>query len=132
LSRETGLDLTQYAQAWIKGSGAPSWPQLALTYTPGSLQIHQTNPSPTPQGCTFHVVLRGANPGETTSVAVDTFTNGVEQTVVVPALAYTVTALDLDPDHECLVFKASSTPRTAPPVQPWVSRRFADLTRRDP
>jgi aminopeptidase N len=130
LARETGLDLTQYAQAWIKGSGVPNWPQLVLTYTPGSLQIHQQNPNPTPQGCKFHVVLRGANAGEAASVAVDTFAGGPDQTLAVTTPAFTVTAIDLDPDHECLVFKYSSSPRIAPAVQPWVSPRFSSRSDR--
>jgi aminopeptidase N len=123
LARETGLDLTNYIQAWIKGSGVPNWPQFALTYTPGSLVVHELAPTSPPRGCVFHVALRGANPTDVAMVAVDTFHNGTDQTLTVPAPAFAVTKLDLDPDHECLVFLASESPRTIP-HQPWVSDRF--------
>ena len=127
LTTTTGLDLTDYTAAWIKGSGTPSWPQLQLTYTDApttsSLQIHQTNASATSHGCMFHITLHGANPTDTQSVAVDTFANGVEQTLQVPTPAFPVTSLELDPAQECLVFLYSSSPRIAPDVHPWLSNR---------
>ena len=129
LTQTTGLDLTTYTAAWIKGSGVPTWPQLALTYTDApttsSLAIHQTNATSTtvPNGCKLQDKLHGANTTDTQSVAVDTFTNGVEQTLQVPTPTFPVTSLELDPAHECLVFLSSSSPRTAPRPHPWVSPR---------
>jgi aminopeptidase N len=123
LSRETGLDLTTYVQTWIKGSGAPNWPQFALTYTPGQLVVHEMTPTVPPRGCMFHVALHGANATDIVKVAVDTFHNGTDQTLPVAAPAFAVTKLEIDPDHECLVYLGSESPRVAP-HQPWVAPRF--------
>jgi aminopeptidase N len=130
LQTSTGLDLTQYAAGWIHGSGVPAWPRFSLVFTPAAgtstLAVHQVNATATPRGCMFHVSLRGANAGEDTLVAVNTFTGGADQTVSLPTPAYTVTSIEIDPRHECLVFKDSSTPRAAP-RQPWLSDRGAAL-----
>ena len=124
LSAKTGLDLTGYAAAWIHGSGMPTWPRFQLTFTQGAgatstLVVHLVNPSGPAKGCKFHVELDGAS-GQTQLVAVDTFANGVDQTLTVPTPAFTVTAQRLDPQNECLVFLDSSTPRRAPP-RAWIA-----------
>ncbi|MBX3159945.1 MAG: hypothetical protein KF773_28510 [Deltaproteobacteria bacterium] len=130
LAQATGLDLTEYANAWLKGTGVPAWPRIALTFTPGAagtstLQVTQTNPSK--RTCKFSVMLVGA-PGETALVAVDTFRNGTTQTIDVPTPAFTVTQTVLDPLRECLVFPSNvSGPNVEAPsslqprraIEPW-------------
>lgn len=129
LSQQTGLDLTDYVNGWIKGMGAPNWPQVKTTFTPGatssdpgSLAVTVTNPSASPRGCKFHVALGdgGANQIE---VAVDTYANGPTQTVMVPAIAFTVTKLDLDPEHECLVYPSSIARTSGDGAHAWRSHR---------
>jgi aminopeptidase N len=121
LSQATGMDLSEYAAAWIRGSGAPDWPLYALTFTPGAgtstLVLDQTNEKAMPRGCKFHVALKGANATDVQLVEVDTRT-AVDQTLTVPTPSFTVTSLVLDPLAECLVYLQSSSPRTnAPNVQ---------------
>src|SRR5205823_6187700 len=85
LQQSTGIDLSQYAQAWIEGSGAPTWPRYFIQFTAGtgtsSLFVHQINPGTLPRGCKFHVALHGATIDEVAMVAVDTFANGSDQTL---------------------------------------------------
>lgn len=127
LEQTTGLDLDEYAAAWIRGSEAPDWPRYAVTFTPGAgetstLVLDLTNEKPNKRGCKFHVALRGASPDEQQLVEVDTFTGEVDQTLDVPTPAFTVTSIALDPRAECLVYLASSTPRTVG-RHPWLSER---------
>jgi aminopeptidase N len=123
LTAHTGIDAKAYATGWLHGTGVPAWPKFSLTYTPGAgtstLELHQTNPGAAAIGCRFHVALTdGAS--QSVMVAVDTHANGPAQTLSLPTPAFTVTYVDVDPLHECLVFKDSSTPRTAP-RNPWVA-----------
>ena len=126
LATSTGLDLTAYAAAWLHGSGAPDWPRMALTFTPGAaagmpgtLEVHQTNPSD--RRCKFHVALQGANASEQQLVEVDTFRNGMDQTVTVPTPAFAVASTVLDPLRECLVFGAAVQTPPGEPIHPWRS-----------
>lgn len=123
LQTSTGLDLTDYVTAWIKGTGKPNWPRYAMVFANNALTLTQTNKTTPPRGCKFHVALKGANPTEVQLVEVDTRMN-VDQTIPVTP-TFTVTALDLDPMAECLVFKQSSSPRTLPTDRPhgWVTQR---------
>jgi aminopeptidase N len=125
LQSHTGLDLTQYAASWIKGSGAPMWPRYFIGFTAGtpmsSLMLQQINAGSTPRGCMFHVALNGANAGEQQLVAIDTFHNGADQTLSVPTPAFTVTSITIDPLAECLVYLDSSSPLAAPRAEPWVA-----------
>ncbi|CAN5341347.1 M1 family metallopeptidase [soil metagenome] len=129
LEASTELQLGDYAAAWIKGSGAPQWPRVATSFTPGattgavgSLAVAVTNNPPgTPRGCKFHVTLSdgGAN---SVKVEVNTFANGPVQSLAVAQPAFTVTKIDLDPDHECLVFPATGVAKTVlTGAHPWVS-----------
>lgn len=131
LEASTGQDLDAYAAAWIKGSGAPDWPRYALVYTAATntLSLDQVNEKANARGCKFHVALRGANAGEQQLVEVDTRTQ-VDQTITVTAPTFTVTSLQLDPQNECLVYLASSSPRSLTPSHfdvvrptPWLARR---------
>jgi len=79
-----------------------------------------TNNTATPRGCKFHVNLTD---GATNSVKVEvnTFANGPTQAIPVTP-TFTVTKIDLDPDHECLVFPAASAAKTVGTgAHPWVS-----------
>lgn len=126
LESSTGLELDAYAAAWIRGSGAPTWPRYNLTFTAGAgtstLALDQINEGSLPRGCKFKVALRGASTGEVQLVPVDTFTGGADQTLQVPTPAFTVTGLTLDPDNECLVYLGSSSPR-ATRRHPWRSEQ---------
>ena len=132
LEQSTGLDLDSYAAAWIRGSAAPDWPRYDVTFTPdtalgtSTLALDQINEQAEARGCKFHVALQGANVGEREEIEVDTFTGGADQTLTVPTPAFTVTTIVLDPLAECLVYLASSTPRTLP-RKAWVSDRAQGL-----
>lgn len=135
LEQATGLELDDYAAAWVRGSGAPDWPRYAVTFTPGTgtstLALDWINETPNKRGCKFKVALHGANVGEVQIVTIDTFTGAADQTLTVPTPAFTVTSVALDPDAECLVYLSSSTPRTAIPRtvrrHPWLSERAGPI-----
>ncbi len=132
LEASTGQDLDAYVAAWIKGSGKPDWPRYSLVYTAATstLVLDQLNEKANARGCKFHVALKGAAMTDVQLVEVDTRTN-VDQSIVVPAPAFTVTSLQLDPLNECLVYAASTSPRTnersADPdvvrLRPWLGSR---------
>ena len=130
LTTSTGLDLTQYAADWIKGTGAPKWPRIKTTYTAGTggtstLLVQQTSGK---GGCKFHVGLDGANPGEEQLVEVDTYHHAGAQTLTVPTPAFAVATVVLDPRHECLVFPDGALAARAP-GRPWLSARGDALSR---
>jgi aminopeptidase N len=119
LSRHTQLDLTDYVNAWIKGSGAPGWPLVHTAFTPGaspgamgSLAVSITNPTTPARGCKFHVAL-GDGGANSVEVEVDTFHNGPTQTLPVAQPAFTVSTITLDPHHECLVYPSSTIDRSS-------------------
>ena len=97
LSAKTGLDLSAYAAAWIEGTGAPEWPVINTTFTAGTgtstLRVTQTKGQA--RRCKFHVALEGAQPTEVQLVGVDTFKNGIDQTMVEGA-----STLDENPDAD--------------------------------
>ena len=125
LSQSTGMDLTEYAAAWIHGTGAPDWPKYNVTFTAGSgtsmLALTMLNKKTMPRGCRFKVLLEGANTGESYLMDVDTRTNQ-DQTLSLPTPSFTVTKVTLDPYAECLVYKMSGTPRVTR-VNPWVTEQ---------
>ena len=130
LQAKTGIDLTAYAAAWIHGSGAPEWPVINATYSAASGTLHVTQTKGMARRCKFHVGLKGANAGELALVEVDTFKNGIDQTLTVTAPAFAVTQTVLDPNSECLVF-AGTLAREVP--HPWLTERalanFPDTAR---
>jgi len=126
LEAKTGLDLDAYAAAWVRGTGAPVWPRATVTFTaPSTLRVVQT--AATTKRCKFSVALRdgGAN---SMIVPVDTFRNGIDQTITVTP-GFTVTATELDPLRECIVLPQGfvAEPRTH---EPWVSPRAWDISPR--
>ena len=126
LESSTGLDLDDYANAWIRGNGAPDWPRYNVVYTQGAetstLALTQINKKANARGCRFHVMLRGATMDESQVQLVDTFANGEDQTIPITTPAFAVTSILLDPFAECLVYLASSTPRIVR-HHPWLSER---------
>jgi aminopeptidase N len=123
LEQHTGLDLDGY-MGWIYGTGAPEWPRITLSYNIGGatdmLRVQQT--AAPDRRCKFHVGLRGAGPGELVLVPVDTLRGGIDQTIPIsPQPPFAVTALELDPLRECLVFPQLLAP--APRMNPWLSPR---------
>lgn len=117
LAAKTGLDLAGYADAWIEGTGAPQWPRATVSFNPPStLRVIVT--AGTPKRCKFSVALTdgGAN---RMIVPVDTFRNGLDQTITVTP-GFTVAQTVLDPLHECLVLPQAfiETPRA---WHPWIS-----------
>jgi aminopeptidase N len=123
LAQSTGLDLTAYSAAWIHGSGKPAWPTVQLMYANGSLHVVQA--TSTDKRCKFHVALDGDQAGQQTLVEVDTFRNGVDQTLAVTPPSYAVTSVVLDPLGECLVYGAAFVaPRR---FNPWVAQSSENL-----
>jgi aminopeptidase N len=127
LAASTGLDLADYAATWIHGTGAPAWPEARLTFTPGAttstLRVEIVKGAE--RRCKFAVALLGANPGERVEVDVNTFTDGIDQTIEVPTPAFTVTAKVPDARAECLVFAANGAVAAPHPQHPWVSGHIA-------
>ncbi|MBA3540128.1 MAG: hypothetical protein H0T79_10915 [Deltaproteobacteria bacterium] len=119
LATSTGLDLGPYAAAWIHGTGAPELARVQLTLTPTTLRVQQT--TGLARRCKFHVAVKGAAETEVHLVEVDTFRNGIDQTLTLPALAFTPIATDLDPARECLVYAAPSA-REVPHMEGWPHR----------
>ncbi|MDB4963828.1 MAG: hypothetical protein JWP01_3827 [Myxococcales bacterium] len=123
LETTTGLDLDAYAAAWIYGTGAPTWPTVATTYTAGAdtstVRVRVTAGGE--RRCKFHVGLRGAGVDEVVRFEVDTFRNGLDQTLTVPTPAFTVTTTELDPLRECLVFVGTAAREQR--RHPWLSDR---------
>jgi aminopeptidase N len=130
LEQSTGLELDAYASAWIRGSGPPDWPRYNVTFTPAAgtstVALDQINEKAQKRGCKFHVALRGAGPTDEQLVEVNTFTGNADQTLQVPTPAFTVTSIALDPKMECLVYLASSSPRTVR-RHPWLSERAGQM-----
>ena len=125
LETSTGLDLDAYAAAWIRGTGAPVWPKIDTAFTAGTgtstLRVRVTGGET--RRCKFHVGLSGANPGEVVQVEVDTFRNGIDQSLTIPTPAFAVTTRQIDPLRECLVFPGTATRTVAPRQHPWLSER---------
>ncbi len=108
LEQSTGLDLDAYAAAWIRGTGAPTWPTVDITYTPGppagTSSLHVRLAAGTERRCKFHVGVRGMSLDQVALVEVDTFREGLEKTFVIPTPEFPVMAALIDPQRECLVF----------------------------
>ena len=127
LATSTGLDLTEYAAAWIHGSGKPAWPEAKLTYTsaPTTSTLRVQILKGGERRCKFAVGLIGAGVGERVDVDVNTFTGGIDQTLDVPTPAFAIIATQLDARAECLVFPANNAVAAPRPHHPWVSGHIA-------
>jgi len=123
LAQSTGLDLGGYANAWVRGSGAPDWPKYTVSYTnaTNTLVLTMTNAKSTPRGCRFHVALQNSAMDQMQLVEVNTFTGGENQTITVPTPAFTVAKVVLDPLSECLVYSATTSVTRSVRMKPWVA-----------
>ncbi len=124
LEAKTGLDLSAYAAAWIKNTGAPEWPRVTVTFTPPST-LHVVQTAGTARRCKFSVALDNITTANRMIVPVDTFHDGIDQTLTVNP-GFTVTSTELDPLRECIVLPAALQV-TAPARNPWLSPRVGQL-----
>jgi aminopeptidase N len=123
LETSTGLDLDAYVSAWIHGTGEPQWPGVMVTYTEGAdgnSTVRVQVVTGTERRCKFHVQLNGANADEYAPIEVDTFRNGIDQTLTVPTPAFAVASTLVDPFAECLVYPSGVT-RQKRLTHPWVA-----------
>lgn len=120
LEAETGLDLAEYAAAWIHGSGFPELPQIRLTLDANASTLRVEQVAGGGRRCKFRVAVTGANAGERIDVTIDTRTDGLDRTHTFTA-PFTATATQLDPFSECLVLPAGASLASEPRPQPWVS-----------
>lgn len=127
LEASTGLDLTDYAAAWIHGTGKPVWPEAKVTFTavPTTSTLRVQIVEGSERRCKFAVALLGAGAGERVEIDVDTFTNGIDQTLEVPTPAFDVIATQVDARAECLVFPSIGGLAAPRPQHPWVSGHIA-------
>lgn len=126
LEASTGLDLGAYAAAWIRGTGAPVWPTVRLSYMVGDATdfLRVEHVAGVERTCKFHVLVKGATAAEQLLVPVD-LREGADQTIPIqPQPTFTVTATELDPLRECIVLPAT-TALVAPHAlrHPWLSPR---------
>lgn len=120
LETRTGLDLTEYAAAWIYGMGPPPRPRVRRTFANDALHVELT--AGQALRCKFSVALEGAN-GERVLVPVDTFRDGPDQTIPITP-GFEVVDTELDPDDECLVLQATSAAdEVRDPRPPYLSPR---------
>lgn len=123
LAEKTGLDLAGYAAGWIHGTGAPEWPVINTQLTAGSgatSTLHITQTKGQARRCKFHIALEGATAGQSQLVEIDTFRNGIDQTLTIPTPAFAVTKTTIDPNVECLVFAGTTARQVA---HPWLTER---------
>ncbi|MEZ4366901.1 MAG: M1 family aminopeptidase [Kofleriaceae bacterium] len=121
LETTTGLDLDAYVDAWVRGTGAPVWPEVAVSFAAGTLSVTHTNATTSAGPCRFHVGLYGAGDGDELLVEVD-LADGASQSL--PATpGFEVATVVLDPLAECLVYEpAAAVTAPAPRRQgfsPW-------------
>jgi aminopeptidase N len=125
LEATTGLDLDNYFDIWVRGSGAPTWAMFTVTVGREPPSQHITLTEATDGAlhpCDLDVELRGAA-GERARVR---FVRGLtpqSSMSVDTDVPWVVTATVLDPDKECLAFPAATlAPERHPPGwSPWTS-----------
>jgi aminopeptidase N len=115
LAEKTGLDLSSYTTAWIKGTGAPVFPRAMVTFTEPST-LHVVITTAPEKRCKFSVALTDGAANRMI-VPVDTFRNGVDQTLTVNP-GFTVTTTEIDPNSECLIRGTAFAPEIRVP-NPW-------------
>lgn len=129
LEESIGVDLDAYFDAWVRGTGAPVWPEFTIATSgvgPGTVDVTVTQVAPAePRACGFAVRLTGALPEDVLDVR---FTRGGIDAELAETIAanvpFAITGTQLDPLGECLAYPASATatraPRRAPGWTPWV------------
>jgi aminopeptidase N len=120
LERATGAELDAYAEAWLFGSGAPSWPVFELTTTPRdggvTVSVAQRDAAAGLYGCAFAVELRGAGEGEVAEAVFDLGVAGAATAAVDVDLGFAVTSTVFDPHGSCLA--SAATPGVAAGPRP--------------
>jgi aminopeptidase N len=126
LEEAIGVSLDDYFQAWVYGSGAPSYPIANASFqrTPEGawrVQLSAAAEDGIARGCAFRVRLLG----DSGQQADYRFNNGPSGGAFPepPAqfLSFTPTSLILDPENECLIFTPESLgeARSAPVYRLW-------------
>ena len=126
LEAELGVSLEDYFQAWVFGSGAPSYPMANASFeqTPEGawcVQLSAAAEDGIARGCAFRVRLLGA-PGE----QADFFFNNGPSGGAYPeppsqVLPFTPVSLVIDPENECLIYTQETwnEARSAPVYNIW-------------
>lgn len=127
LEESISVDLDEYVDGWLRGTGAPVWPEFTVTTSgagPGAIDVTVTQVTPAqPRACAFAVRLTGAAPEDVLDVR---FTRGGIDAglteIVVANPTFAVTGTQLDPLGECLAYATSATraPRHPRGWTPWV------------
>ncbi len=123
----TGHDLEKYFQAWMYGSGIPTYPVATASFeeaTPGAWRVRgaTTSADGVERGCAFHVRLLGAGgvaAGESVDVPFSNGPDGGEYPTPDPVtLSWVPVSLVVDPLHECLVYTPAML-EAPPPARFW-------------
>ena len=113
LEMASGQDLDAYFNAWVFGTGAPTWPTFAITATQldgqATITVTQENPEGKLFPCVVEVEVKGAT--ETARVAVD-FGLAPQEATATMTVPFTeaVMSATLDPDHRLIGTKAGTQP----------------------
>jgi aminopeptidase N len=125
LEDATGLDLDAYLDGWLRGTGAPAWPEFTIGTSgpgPGTIDVTVTQVAPAePRPCAFAVRLTGAAAEDVLDVRFDRggIDAGLTETVSVD-VGFAVTGTQLDPFGECLAYPpAAAAPRHPRGWTPW-------------
>jgi aminopeptidase N len=124
LEASTGADLSGYFASWVSGSGAPSWPVLAVSYSqeadgPLGYTLTQTAPA-TPMGCAFTLRFTGED-GARHEVWIDLGPDGLAELTGTTEPGFAVTGVRLDPYAHCLVTLAAGSAAPARRVNPFIA-----------
>lgn len=125
LETSTGLDLDQYADVWIRGSGRPTWPSFRVTVNgtepAQTVTVEETTAGGQLHGCNFSIGLLGAS-GESAKAWIERGVDGVASVTVPTGVTWRVTTTILDIDAQCLAFNATTAapaPRHPDGWSPW-------------
>ncbi len=111
LEEALGVDLSGYFGTWVRGTGAPTWPQFSVDVADlgggeVSVTVAQVSPASPSYGCAFAVELQGAAPEERAEVWIDLGVDGAGTVEETASPGFAVTATRLDPHGSCLAFPA--------------------------
>lgn len=122
LEAATGADLFAYFDAWVRGGGAPTWPEVNTQIAPVaggpanrySLAVSLTSADGVARGAAFRVRVRGA--GAEADQFVDVAVQNPVEGGPYPAVEFTAdfspAMTEIDPFGEALVFPAKTTKPT--------------------
>jgi aminopeptidase N len=130
LELHTGVELGGYFDAWVYGSGEPTWPTFTVAVVDAGSGAVDVTVAPTPGselfGCAFTIELTGDG-GLSHEIWINV--GGAAPRVVTATPGFTVTGHVFDPHAHCLAFEASATARSGsrrdlPAAQrnPWLAR----------